>query len=258
MSYSVLPAATIFPYAGTTSPDGWLLCNGAAVSRTTYSALFNVIGTSYGQGDNSTTFNLPDYRWSFLRGYGPNISVTGSGSAASNQATFTAHGFNRTGVKARLSSGTLTGLAASTDYWVIFVDANTLAFATSKANALAGTRIAISGANSAVIVQHEDPDAAVRTASTVGANTAGNVGSVQDDAMQGHWHLVGHANGTASGARPTNTATGGTVTIAGSATGGGWAVERALGAVDDGTNGTPRTSSETRVKNAYVNYIIKV
>lgn len=43
-------------------PNGWLPCDGAAISRTTYSALFNVIGTQYGSGDGSTTFNLPDVR----------------------------------------------------------------------------------------------------------------------------------------------------------------------------------------------------
>lgn len=49
-------------------PDGWLLCNGAAISRTTYSRLFAVIGTTYGGGNGSTTFNLPDLRGEFIRG----------------------------------------------------------------------------------------------------------------------------------------------------------------------------------------------
>lgn len=50
-------------------PAGYLECNGAAVSRTTYAALFAVIGTTYGAGDGSTTFNLPDYRGEFIRGW---------------------------------------------------------------------------------------------------------------------------------------------------------------------------------------------
>lgn len=49
-------------------PSGWLLCDGTAVSRTTYSTLFSLISTNYGVGDGSTTFNLPDYRGQFLRG----------------------------------------------------------------------------------------------------------------------------------------------------------------------------------------------
>jgi microcystin-dependent protein len=47
---------------------GWLKCNGAAVSRSTYAVLFAAIGTLYGAGDGTTTFNLPDYRGEFLRG----------------------------------------------------------------------------------------------------------------------------------------------------------------------------------------------
>jgi microcystin-dependent protein len=58
----------------TTVPTGWLECDGSAISRTTYSALYAVIGTSYGVGDGSTTFNLPNYKDYFLRGY----SATGT------------------------------------------------------------------------------------------------------------------------------------------------------------------------------------
>ena len=53
-----------------TTMDGFLLCNGQAVSRTDYSALYSLIGTSFGAGDGSTTFNVPDYRGCFLRGLG--------------------------------------------------------------------------------------------------------------------------------------------------------------------------------------------
>ena len=47
-------------YAGSTAPSGWLVCDGSAVSRSTYPGLFDVIGTTYGSGDGSTTFNVPD------------------------------------------------------------------------------------------------------------------------------------------------------------------------------------------------------
>lgn len=57
-------------YVGMNStPTGWLKANGAAVSRTTYAALFSAIGTTYGSGDGSTTFNLPDLRGEFPRGF---------------------------------------------------------------------------------------------------------------------------------------------------------------------------------------------
>ena len=62
------PIGCIQAYGGATAPSGWLICNGAAVSRTTYAALFTVIGTSFGAGDGTTTFNLPDLRNKFLEG----------------------------------------------------------------------------------------------------------------------------------------------------------------------------------------------
>lgn len=59
---SGLPAGTIVQWPGATAPANWLICNGSAVSRSTYSSLFSAIGTQYGAGDGSTTFNLPDLR----------------------------------------------------------------------------------------------------------------------------------------------------------------------------------------------------
>ncbi|MFH1717508.1 MAG: tail fiber protein [Planctomycetota bacterium] len=57
-----VPPGVFLPYGGASAPTGWLLCNGAAVSRTTYADLFSAIGVGYGIGDSSTTFNLPDMR----------------------------------------------------------------------------------------------------------------------------------------------------------------------------------------------------
>lgn len=66
----LIPAGAVTAYAGNGSvPSGWLLCDGRAVSRTTYSKLFSAIGTIYGAGNGSTTFNIPDFRGKFLRGY---------------------------------------------------------------------------------------------------------------------------------------------------------------------------------------------
>lgn len=58
----VMPIGTIVTFAGNTAPTNWLICDGSAISRTTYSDLFNVLGTTYGNGDGSSTFNLPDLR----------------------------------------------------------------------------------------------------------------------------------------------------------------------------------------------------
>ena len=56
------PTGSVIMFAGSTAPTGYLLCDGSAISRTTYSALFNAIGTAYGAGDGSTTFNLPNFK----------------------------------------------------------------------------------------------------------------------------------------------------------------------------------------------------
>ena len=73
---TLLPAGSIIPFAGSSIPTGYLLCNGAAVSRTTYADLFKAISTLYGAGDGSTTFNLPDLRDRFLEGAGTNAVGT--------------------------------------------------------------------------------------------------------------------------------------------------------------------------------------
>lgn len=62
----------IMPYVRSSCPDGWLSADGSAVSRSEYAALFGHISTTYGSGDGSTTFNLPDYRGVFFRGAGTN------------------------------------------------------------------------------------------------------------------------------------------------------------------------------------------
>ena len=63
------PAGAVTAFAGQAAPAGWLECDGSAVNRTTYSNLFSVIGTTYGQGDTNTTFNLPELRGEFIRGW---------------------------------------------------------------------------------------------------------------------------------------------------------------------------------------------
>jgi microcystin-dependent protein len=65
---TAIAVGTIMAWPATVIPSGWLECTGQAVSRTTYAALFAGIGTAYGIGDGSTTFNVPDYRGYFLRG----------------------------------------------------------------------------------------------------------------------------------------------------------------------------------------------
>jgi microcystin-dependent protein len=84
------PTGSVVDFAGASAPTGWLLCDGSAVSRTTYSALFAVIGSTYGTGDGSTTFNLPDARGRVTVG-------TGLGSGLTNR-TLAANGGEETHV----------------------------------------------------------------------------------------------------------------------------------------------------------------
>lgn len=77
------PVAVIVAYAGTTAPFGWLLCYGQAVSRDTYHLLFKTIGTTFGVGDGSTTFNVPDLRGRVI------IGLDNLGGSSANRATDT-------------------------------------------------------------------------------------------------------------------------------------------------------------------------
>lgn len=88
-----------------TPPNGWLVCNGQAVSRTTYSALFALIGTTYGAGNGSTTFNLPDCRGYFIRGLDLGRGVDTDRALGSNQTDE---------VKAHTHTGTTTEAGAHT------------------------------------------------------------------------------------------------------------------------------------------------
>ena len=253
-----IPSGVVFPFAGTSAPYGYLICDGRAVPREEYGQLFLAIGTSHGSGNGVDTFNLPDYRGNFLRGKVDVTTVAGSGTVPlapnNTQATFTGHGINRTGFKVRLSTGTLGGLATNIDYYAIVIDNNTLAFATTLANALAGTRITLTSgsANSAVIVQFEDPDYSSRSAATVGGSSAGSVGSMQDDAVQNHNHHYIYRE------RDQTRPSGSTVNLADST---GFQSDSDLDRIryfteTQGPNGN--FSPESRPKNMLVNYIIKV
>ena len=104
-----VPTGAIEMFAGATAPANWLLCNGAAVSRTTYSALFAVIGTTYGAGDGSTTFNLPNLSDRFPVGRGTTHATLG-GTGGSTSYT-PAGSVSVTGVSGTVS---VSGTNAST------------------------------------------------------------------------------------------------------------------------------------------------
>lgn len=78
---STVAPGFVMDFAGPDAPDGWLACDGTAVSRETYSSLFGAIGTTWGSGDGLTTFNLPDLRNKFAVGAG-SVAVGGTGGSA--------------------------------------------------------------------------------------------------------------------------------------------------------------------------------
>ena len=81
------PTGSLMPFAGTVAPDGWLLCDGSAVSRSTYGDLFALVGEAYGAGDGSSTFNLPDFADRGPIGPGTYTVGTGIGDWAPAAAT---------------------------------------------------------------------------------------------------------------------------------------------------------------------------
>lgn len=87
-----VPAGAVFDFAAVAAPAGYLACDGSAVSRTTFAALFAVIGTTFGAGDGSTTFNLPDARGRVTAGYDA-ANATGrlNGSAPGVDASAIGH-----------------------------------------------------------------------------------------------------------------------------------------------------------------------
>jgi microcystin-dependent protein len=101
--------------AAAAAPTGWLICNGAAVSRTTYAALFAEIGTTHGAGNGTTTFNLPDLRGEFIRGLDLSRGVDAArslGSAQSDAVEMHSHYLP-------------TETAAGPDFWAFKDNANT-------------------------------------------------------------------------------------------------------------------------------------
>ncbi len=79
------PSGAIFAFPVSTPPSGYLACNGQAVSRSTYANLFALIGTSYGTGNGSTTFNLPNYNGQFLRGWDNGAGIDPEASSRTNR-----------------------------------------------------------------------------------------------------------------------------------------------------------------------------
>lgn len=109
-----MPSGSITMMGGATIPSGWLYCDGTAVSRTTYSALFTAIGTVYGVGDGSTTFNLPNFKGRVPVGIDATTEFAGAGTTGGEKthlltvAEIPSHGHNASGTNVNGYPGHLT------------------------------------------------------------------------------------------------------------------------------------------------------
>lgn len=98
-------------FARSTAPTGWLKANGAAISRATYADLFSSIGTTFGSGDGSTTFNLPDLRGEFIRGWDDGRGADSGRLFGTNQGDeIKQHKHSMTFLAASEGSGSITDM----------------------------------------------------------------------------------------------------------------------------------------------------
>jgi microcystin-dependent protein len=135
---NALPTGSYIQFAGSQAPEGFLVCNGGEISRTTYSALFAVIGTTYGSGDGSTTFNLPNLTDRFLQGSTSVGTVKDAGLPNIEGYTSSGAMYFEIG-----TNGALTGRNSNSNrnlntYEVSYKYANELYFNASDSNSIYG------------------------------------------------------------------------------------------------------------------------
>lgn len=138
--------------SGASTRAGCLLCDGSAVSRSTYAALFTAIGTNFGVGDGSTTFNVPNLPGRTLIGAGTGISIgtISNVNTGTDQLTITANNSVYTGSLINyVSTGSaIGGLTSGVNYYAIRISSTIIQLATTLANALAGTAIDLTSGGS--------------------------------------------------------------------------------------------------------------
>ena len=119
-SAPTVPVGTVIYVAQNAQPTGYLKANGAAVSRATYAALFAVVGTTFGAGDGATTFNLPDLRGEFLRGWDDGRGVDSGrvfGSAQLDQMQQITGTFESQGLATASNTGAFAGSVMQANAW---------------------------------------------------------------------------------------------------------------------------------------------
>ena len=182
-----VPAGVVMDYAGSSAPTGWLECDGSAVSRTTYASLFSAIGTTWGAGDGSTTFNLPPSAGRSRIGRGTATATeTVSNQAASGNAIPVASNNTKwiTGMPVTLSSVSgYTGISSGS-YYIVRASSTTVQFATSLANAQNGTVVTVTGTGSATLTT-------TFTARTIGETGGEEVHAMSSTELLNHGHTIG-------------------------------------------------------------------
>ena len=192
------PAGAVIPYAGTTAPSGWLLCDGAAISRTTYSSLYTSIGTNHGAGDGVATFNIPDLRQRFI--LGKSISGIGAilgtiGGTIDHSHTLPAHYHAMgTGADLNIASGGAhwtdighSHSAGTTGAGTAHTHANTLATDTGTAHTHAHTL------GTDTVAAHVHDIAHGHTASST-ATSHTHAHTLGTDTVAGHQHDIAHGH----------------------------------------------------------------
>lgn len=252
------PAGTVLMYAGTSAPSGYLMCDGSAVSRTTYSRLFSAIGSNYGSGDGSTTFNVPDTRGLFPRGASgwASQAVTASQSGSDLLFTTTAGAITRNSQRVNFTAtsslpGNITAFSGPSTgvYFTYWVSSTTFKVCTNRADANGGTNfVAWSSAGSGVSVNnYEDTDLTSREVFTTGSQSSSTQpGTIQEDQIAGHTH-TSYQQAKADA-----------ITSASGGGGGDFAPGTSTGFSSQISTATSSTGgNETRSRNLTFNYIIK-
>jgi microcystin-dependent protein len=159
----LIPLGSVVPYLGTTAPTNWLFCFGQQIDRTIYAALFAIIGTTYGIGNGSTTFNLPDMR---------NVSVVGLGNmGGTSRGLISLSGANTVGAQLGAESATLVqGNLPNVNFTVSGITLNDPGHGHNflQPAGLGSTAVASSGARQEVA----PPAASVITPNTTGITIA--------------------------------------------------------------------------------------
>lgn len=191
-------------------PSGWLECDGSAVSRTTYATLFAAISTTFGSGNGSTTFNLPDFRGRVPLGKGATTFTLDFAAAdvttGTDEITVPSNFSLYDGTKVRLTTtgGLPAGLALATDYYVIRVSATVIKLASSRQNAIGGAGSGSSGTVTAIDITTQGTGTHTITVQDLSTRTLGEKGGEETRALTiaetpSHVHGAPSQNGSGTG-----------------------------------------------------------